>query len=90
MMTSNIGAPLLIDGIDGSEQLLPSIRQKVKNELKVYFRLNFLNRVDEIIVFNPHINYPGSKNCCRLVYNGFYTCSIYLLKQRVQYMERRG
>ena len=57
IMTSNIGAPYLLEGITPSGDITESARQSVMNELKNGFRPEFLNRVDDIVLFKPlHLN----------------------------------
>jgi ATP-dependent Clp protease ATP-binding subunit ClpB len=57
IMTSNIGAPYLLDGITPDGDIKEEARQAVMNELKVGFRPEFLNRVDDIVLFKPlHLN----------------------------------
>lgn len=53
IMTSNIGSNYLIDGIRADGTVDEEIKEKVENETKKYFRPEFLNRVDEIVVFSP-------------------------------------
>ena len=53
IMTSNIGAPYLIEGITPAGEIREDVRQKVMNELKESFRPEFLNRVDDIVLFKP-------------------------------------
>ncbi len=53
IMTSNIGSNFLIDGIKPDGTVDDEIKQKVADETKKYFRPEFLNRVDEIVVFSP-------------------------------------
>ncbi|MGI6685370.1 MAG: ATP-dependent chaperone ClpB [Bacillota bacterium] len=53
IMTSNIGSSYLLDGIDQLGQILESAREQVMGELRVHFRPEFLNRVDDIIFFKP-------------------------------------
>ena len=53
IMTSNIGSRFLIDGIRADGTVDEEIKQKVEDETKKYFRPEFLNRVDEIVVFSP-------------------------------------
>lgn len=53
IMTSNIGSNFLIDGIRSDGTVDDEIKQKVEDETKKYFRPEFLNRVDEIVVFSP-------------------------------------
>ena len=53
IMTSNIGSDYLIEGITDSGDIDASKREMVMNELKARFRPEFLNRVDEIVMFKP-------------------------------------
>ncbi|MEI6808859.1 MAG: ATP-dependent chaperone ClpB [bacterium] len=53
IMTSNIGSPGLLEGIDREGHIRDDVRQGVMNELRLRFRPEFLNRVDEIILFKP-------------------------------------
>lgn len=53
IMTSNIGAPYLLDGIDKEGNILPSAEKMVMEDLRNHFRPEFLNRLDETILFKP-------------------------------------
>ncbi|MBP5270329.1 MAG: AAA family ATPase, partial [Clostridia bacterium] len=53
IMTSNIGSEYLLGGIDASGNISPEAEGRVMNELKDSFRPEFLNRIDEIILFKP-------------------------------------
>lgn len=53
IMTSNIGAPYLLEGITPNGEIREEARQAVMNELKLGFRPEFLNRVDDIVLFKP-------------------------------------
>jgi ATP-dependent Clp protease ATP-binding subunit ClpB len=53
IMTSNIGAPYLLEGITAQGDITESARTSVMNELKSCFRPEFLNRVDDIVLFKP-------------------------------------
>ncbi len=53
IMTSNIGATYLLDGIDGQGNITPEAEKMVIDELRVHFRPEFLNRLDETILFKP-------------------------------------
>jgi ATP-dependent Clp protease ATP-binding subunit ClpB len=53
IMTSNIGAPQLVEGITPAGEISEKARQKVMNQLKESFRPEFLNRVDDIVLFKP-------------------------------------
>ena len=53
IMTSNIGSNYLIDGIRQDGTVDEEVKQKVEDETKKYFRPEFLNRIDDIVVFSP-------------------------------------
>jgi len=53
IMTSNIGSSYLLDGIDDNGEIRPESQKMVLNELRAHFRPEFLNRLDETILFKP-------------------------------------
>ena len=53
IMTSNIGATYLLDGIDQDGNIKPEAEEMVMNDLRAHFRPEFLNRLDETILFKP-------------------------------------
>jgi ATP-dependent Clp protease ATP-binding subunit ClpB len=53
IMTSNIGSLYLLDGIDDSGEITEDARERVYAELRGHFRPEFLNRVDETVLFKP-------------------------------------
>jgi ATP-dependent Clp protease ATP-binding subunit ClpB len=53
IMTSNIGSPLLIEGLNPKGEITEKARQAVMAELRKHFRPEFLNRVDDIVLFKP-------------------------------------
>ncbi|MDD6191327.1 MAG: ATP-dependent chaperone ClpB [Firmicutes bacterium] len=53
IMTSNIGSNYLIDGIREDGTVDSKVKETVENEMKKYFRPEFLNRIDDIVVFSP-------------------------------------
>ena len=53
IMTSNIGSQYLLDGIDEKGNIKEDAQQLVMNDLRGHFRPEFLNRLDEIIMFKP-------------------------------------
>ena len=53
IMTSNIGANYLLDGIEEDGSIDEQNQNMVMNELRAHFRPEFLNRLDEIIMFKP-------------------------------------
>lgn len=52
-MTSNLGSAHLLDGIDDNGDINPRCEEAVMSELRSHFRPEFLNRLDEIILFKP-------------------------------------
>lgn len=53
IMTSNIGSPYLLEGVSETGEIRSDIRNRVMSELRAHFRPEFLNRVDEIVLFKP-------------------------------------
>ena len=53
IMTSNIGSSMLIDGIREDGTVDDEVKEKVEEEMKLHFRPEFLNRIDDIVVFSP-------------------------------------
>ncbi|MCI8948427.1 MAG: ATP-dependent chaperone ClpB [Lachnospiraceae bacterium] len=53
IMTSNIGSQYLLEGIDEAGNIRPEAEELVINDLRVHFRPEFLNRLDETILFKP-------------------------------------
>lgn len=53
IMTSNIGSSYLLEGINVNGDIKPEAEEMVMNDLRNHFRPEFLNRLDEIIMFKP-------------------------------------
>ncbi|MFF3572237.1 ATP-dependent chaperone ClpB [Nocardia jiangxiensis] len=53
IMTSNIGSQYLLDGVTAHGEIKPDARDRVLAELRGHFRPEFLNRVDDIVLFTP-------------------------------------
>jgi ATP-dependent Clp protease ATP-binding subunit ClpB len=53
IMTSNIGSTYLFDGVTADGEIKPDARDRVMAELRAHFRPEFLNRVDDIVLFTP-------------------------------------
>jgi ATP-dependent Clp protease ATP-binding subunit ClpB len=53
IMTSNLGSPYLIENASEKGEIAEHVRDKVMAELRIHFRPEFLNRVDEIVLFKP-------------------------------------
>ena len=53
IMTSNIGSPHLLEGVTPEGEITEPARQAVMRELRAHFRPEFLNRVDDIVLFKP-------------------------------------
>jgi len=52
-MTSNLGSPYLLEGITDTGEIKPEAKASVMRELRQSFRPEFLNRVNEIVLFKP-------------------------------------
>ena len=53
ILTSNLGSPILLDGIDAAGEITPDARREVEALLRRSFRPEFLNRLDEIVFYKP-------------------------------------
>lgn len=53
ILTSNLGSPIILDGIDGSGELREDAKNQVMALLRQQFRPEFLNRLDEIVFYKP-------------------------------------
>jgi ATP-dependent Clp protease ATP-binding subunit ClpB len=53
IMTSNIGSQRLLEGVNDKGEIKESVRDAVLRDMRQHFRPEFLNRVDEIVVFKP-------------------------------------
>ncbi|MBO7214889.1 MAG: ATP-dependent chaperone ClpB [Clostridia bacterium] len=53
ILTSNLGSPVILDGIDESGEITDLAKQQVENLLKQSFRPEFLNRLDDIVFYKP-------------------------------------
>ncbi len=53
IMTSNIGSPYLLEGIEENGEIKQEAREAVERNLRAHFRPEFLNRLDEMIMFKP-------------------------------------
>ena len=53
IMTSNIGSAYLTENIHQDGSVSPDVKERVRSELNQYFRPEFINRVDDIVVFSP-------------------------------------
>ncbi|WP_370178594.1 ATP-dependent chaperone ClpB [Rhodococcus wratislaviensis] len=53
IMTSNIGSQHLLEGVTADGEIKPDARERVLAELRGHFRPEFLNRVDDIVLFTP-------------------------------------
>ena len=53
IMTSNIGSPLLLEGVDENGQIVEETASQVRQLLRTHFKPEFLNRIDDTIMFTP-------------------------------------
>jgi ATP-dependent Clp protease ATP-binding subunit ClpB len=71
-MTSNIGSPYLLEGASSSGEIKPEARALVMGELRSHFRPEFLNRVDDIVLFKP-LTEPEIERIVDLMFNDLRT-----------------
>ncbi len=71
-MTSNIGSGYLLDGVTAGGEIKPDARELVMGELRRHFRPEFLNRVDEIVLFTP-LTLPEIERIVDLMFNDLRT-----------------
>jgi ATP-dependent Clp protease ATP-binding subunit ClpB len=53
IMTSSIGSEYLLEGVTAEAEITPQARELVMSELRHHFRPEFLNRIDDIVLFSP-------------------------------------
>jgi len=68
IMTSNIGSQYLLEGISDAGEIKPEGRELVMGELRRHFRPEFLNRVDDIVLFKP-LTQPEIERIVDLMFN---------------------
>ena len=65
-MTSNVGSLYLLDGLSDDGEIREDARERVMGELRSQFRPEFLNRVDEIVLFKPlTLGESSASSTCR-------------------------
>ncbi|MBS7262935.1 MAG: ATP-dependent chaperone ClpB [Eubacteriales bacterium] len=69
ILTSNLGAEYLLDGIDADGNIRPDARRAVEATLKASFRPEFLNRLDEIVFYKP-LTRENMESILSLMLNG--------------------
>jgi ATP-dependent Clp protease ATP-binding subunit ClpB len=68
IMTSNIGSEYLLDGVTSGGEIKPDARERVLAALRSAFRPEFLNRLDEIVLFKP-LTLPEIERIVDLMFN---------------------
>ena len=68
IMTSNIGSEYLLDGVTPSGEIKPDARDRVMAAMRTYFRPEFLNRLDDIVLFKP-LTQPEIERIVDLMFN---------------------
>jgi ATP-dependent Clp protease ATP-binding subunit ClpB len=68
IMTSNIGSEYLLEGMSPSGEIKPDARERVMAELRRHFRPEFLNRVDDIVLFKA-LTQPEIERIVELMFN---------------------
>jgi len=68
IMTSNIGSEFLLDGMTMTGEIKPDVRDAVLGLLRRHFRPEFLNRIDDIVLFKP-LTQPEIERIVDLMFN---------------------
>ena len=68
IMTSNIGSQYLLEGVTAEAEITPEARELVMGEMRRYFRPEFLNRIDDIVLFSP-LNQAQIEQIVELMFN---------------------
>jgi ATP-dependent Clp protease ATP-binding subunit ClpB len=68
IMTSNIGSEYLLDGVTSGGEIKPDARDRVVSTLRSHFRPEFLNRLDDIVLFKP-LTQPEIERIVELMFN---------------------
>nr|WP_261986795.1 ATP-dependent chaperone ClpB [Actinomadura sp. HBU206391] len=68
IMTSNTGSQYLLEGLQHDGQIEPTARDRVMAELRSHFRPEFLNRIDETVMFRP-LTQPEIEQIVELMFN---------------------
>jgi ATP-dependent Clp protease ATP-binding subunit ClpB len=68
IMTSNIGSLYLLDGVTAGGEIKPDARDRVIGELRSHFRPEFLNRLDDTVLFKP-LTQPEIERIVDLMFN---------------------
>ncbi|GAA1566880.1 MULTISPECIES: ATP-dependent chaperone ClpB [Kribbella] len=72
IMTSNLGSAYLLDGVTPDGQITEDAREAVLTDLRHHFRPEFLNRVDEIVLFKP-LTLPEIEHVAELMFGDLRT-----------------
>jgi ATP-dependent Clp protease ATP-binding subunit ClpB len=72
IMTSNIGSNHLLEGVTSYGEVKPEARDSVMRELQMHFRPEFLNRIDEIVLFKP-LTQPEIERIVSFMFNDLRT-----------------
>ena len=66
IMTSNIGSPHLMEGAAGGGEIPQEVQEMVMREMQAHFRPEFINRVDDVVIFKP-LSLPEIKRIVALM-----------------------
>ncbi|MBG9982295.1 ATP-dependent chaperone ClpB [Aerococcaceae bacterium DSM 111020] len=79
IMTSNAGSQYLLDGVDDKGNITDEARDQVESTLKATFKPEFLNRIDDIVMFSP----LSMNNMTKIVYKMIQQLSSRLEEQEI-------
>ena len=72
IMTSNIGSEYLLDGVTSGGEIKPDARERIMAAVRAQFRPEFLNRLDDIVLFKP-LTLPEIERIVDLMFNDLRT-----------------
>jgi len=72
IMTSNIGSEYLLEGVTSGGEIKPDARERVMAAMRTHFRPEFLNRLDDIVLFKP-LTQPEIERIVDLMFNDLRT-----------------
>ena len=97
IMTSNLGADILFNGIDDEGNLKNGVKESVLNNVKKFFKPEFINRLDDIVVFSPLKNEElkdivklQMKDIIARIKKSYPMCEVELTEKAIEYIIKVG
>ena len=97
IMTSNLGADILFNGIDKEGNLIEGTKESVLNQVKKFFKPEFINRLDDIVVFSPLRNNElkeivklQMQDIIKRIKKSYPMCEVELTEKAIEYIIKVG